>query len=176
MVLYFRLFTFLKGVRVQLVLKISLGLFIMGTYVGQAFATAATMRSVFGGRSLDEIFPLLLVIAVLIVIRTLLFRIDEIYGKQIACYIKNQLRERLLMKLMDLGPGYQENYRSGNLQSILIDGVESLEPFLTGYIPQLLVSLIGSGAVVIYMDFRSYSRMDYGRGPPYSCRVTANRK
>ncbi|SNS93866.1 ABC-type multidrug transport system, ATPase and permease component [Anaerovirgula multivorans] len=149
--LYFRLFTFLKGARGQLALKISIGLFMMSTYVGQAFATAATMRRVFGGGSVDEIFPLLLVIAVLIVIRTFLFRIDEIYGKKIACHIKNRLRERLLMRLMDLGPGYQENYRSGNLQSVLIDGVESLEPFLTGYIPQLLVSLIGSGAVVIYI-------------------------
>ncbi|AKL96317.1 ABC-type multidrug transport system, ATpase and permease component [Clostridium aceticum] len=149
--LYFRLFTFLKGARVQLALKISLGLLIMGTYVGQAFATAATMKTLFAGGSFHEISPLIIIIAVLIVIRAVIVKVDEIYGKKIAYFIKNELRERLLMRLMDLGPGYQENYRSGNLQSVLIDGVESLEPFLTGYVPQLLVSLLGSGVVVIYI-------------------------
>ena len=76
---------------------------------------------------------------------------DETYGKKIACVIKNRLRERLFKKLFALGPGYQESYRSGDLQSVLIDGVEAIEPFLTGYIPQLLVGLLGAGCIVTYI-------------------------
>ncbi|AOT71629.1 ABC transporter ATP-binding protein/permease [Geosporobacter ferrireducens] len=149
--LYFRLFTFLNGVKMQVFLKVLLGLLIVGTYVGQAFAIAAVMKALYAGANIHMLAPLISIIIALIIIRGFLFRGDEVYGKKIACLVKNRLRERLLMKLMDLGPGYQENYRSGNLQSVLIDGVESLEPFLTGYIPQLLVSIIGSGAVVFYI-------------------------
>lgn len=148
---YFRLFTLLKGSYGQVALKVSLGLLIVGTYVGQAFAVARALSVLFMEKSLYPALPMVLIVTILIGIRAFLLWIDETYGKKIASVIKNRLRERLFKKLLQLGPGYQENYRSGNLQSVLIDGVESVEPFLTGYIPQLIVGLLGAGCIVAYI-------------------------
>lgn len=148
---YFRLFTLLQGSSGQILLKVALGLLVMATYVGQAFAAARAMKLLFIEKSFYPVIPLLAMIAVLIVVRAFLLWLDETYGKKIASVIKNRLRERLLKKLLDLGPGYQENYRSGNLQSVLIDGVESIEPFLTGYIPQLLMGILGAGGIIAYI-------------------------
>lgn len=40
---------------------------------------------------------------------------------------------------MVLGPSFKNDQRTGNLQSLITDGVESLEAFLTQYIPQIVV-------------------------------------
>ena len=148
---YFRLFTLLTGSLLKTMLKVSLGLLVTGTYVGQAFAAAWAMGLLFTEKSFERVIPYLTAIALLITLRAFLLWWDETYGKKIACVIKNRLRERLFKKLFALGPGYQESYRSGDLQSVLIDGVEAIEPFLTGYIPQLLVGLLGAGCIVTYI-------------------------
>ena len=53
--------------------------------------------------------------------------------------MKNEIRSQILDKIMVLGPSFKNDQRTGNLQSLITDGVESLEAFLTQYIPQIAV-------------------------------------
>ncbi|MDR3601300.1 MAG: hypothetical protein P4L49_12600 [Desulfosporosinus sp.] len=41
-----------------------------------------------------------------------------------------------------LGPGYLSNKRSGRVQSLVLDGIESLEPFFVYYVPQIITIAI----------------------------------
>lgn len=142
---YLRIFSLLKGSYHHVAGKTALGIIITATYVGQAFAVAAGLKGVFYKKSLEGLGLILLFIMLLVLLRGLLHWLDEIYAKKIAFLVKCRLRERLFQHVMNLGPGYQENCRSGNIQALLTDGVESLEPLLICYIPQLLVPFFGSG-------------------------------
>ena len=52
---------------------------------------------------------------------------------------------------MKLGPGYMIHNRTGEIESTIVAGVDYLEGYLTLYIPQILVCIMGSGAMVIYI-------------------------
>ncbi|KIR02047.1 Lipid A export ATP-binding/permease protein MsbA [Lachnospiraceae bacterium TWA4] len=61
------------------------------------------------------------------------------------------MRNLLVEKLMDLGPAYLTDQRSGKLQSLVTDGVEYMEPFIIEYIPQVLVVLFAVCPLTIYV-------------------------
>ncbi|MFZ5646706.1 MAG: ABC transporter ATP-binding protein [Bacillota bacterium] len=150
---YIRVFSLLKGAYHHIAGKSALGIVITATYVVQALAVARGLEVVFYRRSLKDLGLILLCIGLLVALRGLLHWLDEIYAKRIAFLAKSRLRERLFQHVLNLGPGYQENCRSGNIQALLTDGVESLEPLLTAYFPQLLVALFGSGLIAAYIFY-----------------------
>lgn len=146
-----RLLFLLNNVTGPIVWKTLLGMFITFTYVGQAWAVAEALKTLFLSQGLDRLLWLSLFIGAMIVLRAGLLWGKEVYGKKIACIVKERLRERLFKHFFSLGPGYQENCRSGNIQSVLTDGVEAIEPFLIGYIPQLMITFIGAGILTTYI-------------------------
>ncbi len=151
MLFFLRMFTLLQGVYRHVAGKTLLGISITALYVAQAFAVAKGLNSVFLNNSLQGLGAILLFIGVMVALRGILHWLDEIYAKKIAFLVKSRLRERLFEHILQLGPAYQERYRSGGLQAVLTEGVESLEPFLTSYIPQLLIALFGSGLIAVYI-------------------------
>jgi ATP-binding cassette subfamily C protein CydD len=146
-----RLFLLLKSVAGAISLKTILGLCLTATYVVQAWAVAESLKLVFLGQQLDRLWWMMLLIGGMIVLRAGLVWLNEVLGKKIACVVKERLRKRLFAHFLSLGPGYQEKCRSGNIQSVLTDGVEAVEPFLVGYIPQLLVTFVGSAILTAYI-------------------------
>ncbi|WP_325536278.1 ABC transporter ATP-binding protein [Sporomusa sp.] len=148
---FLRMFSLLKGGYRHVAGKTFLGIVITAIYVAQAFAVAKGLNSIFLNKSLQGLGAILLFISLLVAIRGLLHWLDEIYAKRIAFLVKSKLRERLFEHILHLGPAYQQSYRSGGLQAVLTEGVESLEPFLTSYIPQLLIALFGSGLIAVYI-------------------------
>ena len=79
----------------------------------------------------------------------------EKYNVKIGAAVKTNIREELFDKVLDLGPGYIMDQRSGKLQSVLMDGVENLEPYLVGFLPQIIaVAIVGSilGIVSFWLD------------------------
>jgi ABC-type multidrug transport system fused ATPase/permease subunit len=148
---FLRMFTLLKSVYRHVAGKTVLGITITAIYVAQAFAVAQGLNSVFLNKSLQGLGLILLFIGLLVAIRGILHWLDEIYAKKIAFLVKSKLRERLFEHILNLGPAYQESYRSGGLQAVLTEGIESLEPFLTSYIPQLLIAFFGSGLIALYI-------------------------
>lgn len=79
----------------------------------------------------------------------------EIYNVKIGAVVKTHIRGELFDKVLDLGPGYIMDQRSGKLQSVLMDGVENLEPYLAGFLPQIVAAaIVGSilGTVSFWLD------------------------
>ncbi|MDO9573611.1 MAG: ABC transporter ATP-binding protein [Candidatus Contubernalis sp.] len=142
---YFRTFALLQGMYGKLVIKIILGLLITVTFVGQAFAVAGSMNSIFSRQGLERLPNLLAFIAVMVLLRAVLLWANEVYGRKTIHIVKTKLRERLFNKILALGPEFQNANRTGTVQSVITDGVEALEPFLIMYLPQVIVTVIGSG-------------------------------
>lgn len=150
---YIRVAKFTKYIKKELLIKILLGLCVTGTYVIQAICLAKGTALVFSRAKFQEIVLFYVSAAFLLIVRALLVRYLEGYTKQIAGKLKHRLREKIIKKLLLLGPAYQMNKRSGKLQSIITDGVEYLEPYLVNYIPQIFIVVCSVIPMVIYISF-----------------------
>ncbi len=148
---YIKVAKYVKYVKSEVILKIFLSLLVTGTYVLQAVCLSKGIAKVFAGDNFKTAAVYYMAVALLIVIRGLLVRYLEGYTKKIAGKLKGVLREKIIGKLLLLGPAYQADKRSGKMQSLVTDGVEYLEPYLINYIPQIFVVLFSVVPMWLYI-------------------------
>ena len=150
-----RLISYILLIKKEIIIKVIIGLLICASYVIQAVSMAVAVTHVFEGASAAQITLPAVTALGAVFLRGILYWWHEWYGKAAGAKAKEKIRFALLKKIMDMGPGYLNDKRSGRVQSLLMDGVESLEPFLVQYVPQMLtVSLAGLflGIYVIRLD------------------------
>ncbi len=61
---------------------------------------------------------------------------------QSSAAVKEVLRRRIYEKLLALGPAYRTKVRTGEVVQETVEGVEQLETFFGGYLPQLFYALL----------------------------------
>lgn len=149
---YMRLLFFLKDLKKEVTIKILIGLGIIAMSFLQAFMIARGITSAFNEDSMKTVMIYLSVCLVAILIRAFLLRYQEGYAKQMAAKVKTKIRNMILDKIIDLGPGYLNEVKSGNIQSLLTDGVEAFEVFLVSYIPQIAIVFLSVLASVVYLS------------------------
>ncbi|MDR1250414.1 MAG: hypothetical protein LBK63_14085 [Treponema sp.] len=89
-------------------------------------------------------------------VRGALSRYFEIYAKVMAAKVKTKIRFLVFDKIFKLGPGYIHHQRSGRIQSMALDGIESLEPFLVNYVPHVIsiaITGIAIGTYLFHLDW-----------------------
>jgi thiol reductant ABC exporter CydD subunit/thiol reductant ABC exporter CydC subunit len=74
--------------------------------------------------------------------RALLNWASETTGAAAAVRIKNDLRERLMAHLAQLGPAYLQGQQAGELVSTTVQGVEALDAFYSQYLPQVVLAVL----------------------------------
>jgi len=152
MVKYLRLIRFLKDFKREAAGKILIGLLSVSCGFFQAFMVAGAVAAVFQGKGTELILWYLAGASAAILLKAFLSRYHEGYMKKMSAKVKGAVRTELLDKLMSLGPAYQNSRRSGNVQSLITDGVESFEAFLVNYIPQTAVVFLSVTAVICYIS------------------------
>lgn len=150
---YLRLVRFLRNLKPEVGGKVLIGLLITAAGFLQAVMIAGAIGILFEKEPFNRLLPYLAGTFAAILLRAFLLRYQEGYSKKMAAKVKGAIRNTLLDQLMQLGPAYQNDKRSGNMQSLITDGVESLEMFLVNYIPQTAVVLVSVTAVVSYICF-----------------------
>jgi ATP-binding cassette subfamily C protein CydD len=109
----------------------------------QAACFARIVASVFWEKQgLKEVFSLLALLLVVICLRAILSLFSEIFANRTAARIKEDLRQRLLAHLFSLGPIRAKEERTGELVNVLVEGIESLETYFAGYVPQLALAAL----------------------------------
>jgi len=150
MMLDLRVFRLTGIVRWGMVAVVLLGLLVTLTYIGQGLLMARTLALLFAGAPAPVAFPLAGALLGLMALRAGLQWFQQVTAARTAATVKQRLRARLYAHLLTLGPGYLERTRTGNVQSVLVDGVEGLERYLGFYIPQLFVCLLAPAAILLY--------------------------
>lgn len=148
---YIRLIEFLKKTPGEVAIKIILGLSMVACSFIQAFCLAKGVTAVFDKKQLSTVFGYLAVCLLALLARSFLVRYQEGYAKKMAAKVKAVIRDTMLVKLMQLGPAYKNDKRTGNLQSLITDGVESFEAFLVQYLPQTIVVFVTTLFSTIYL-------------------------
>lgn len=149
-----------RRVSLFLVMTIVLGVIIAGLAVVQARAFARIVAEVFlMGAKLPEVKNLLLLILAILVFRGCLQWLSEVLAHEAARRIKENLRKRLMEKLMKIGPFYVRGERAGELVNTAVEGIEALEDYFARYVPQLALA----GLIPIFILFYVFP-LDFDSG------------
>lgn len=136
------LLQFVKIAKKEILLKILMLVGISATFIIQAVAMAKAVSIIFTGGAFHAIYICTGIALAAVVIRSLLTGIIESYSKRIGAVVKSNIRRSLFDRIADLGPGYVMDQRSGKIQSVLMEGVENMEPYLLEYLPQICAMAI----------------------------------
>ncbi|TDC83929.1 ATP-binding cassette domain-containing protein [Micromonospora sp. KC606] len=134
----------------QIVGCAALGVAVSAAYVGQALLLAAALAAV-ARRDLDAAPPLLAGVLAAIVTRAVLLWWREVATATAGARIRARLRDRLVVRLAELGPAWLTGSRTGRTQATLVDGVEGLDAYYSRYVPQVLVTVTVPTALVAWL-------------------------
>lgn len=148
---YGRLMRYISHIKKEVAIKALLGLLISATYISQAIMMAGVVNLVWNHGQMHRIMVSICLVLALVLVRGILTRETEAYSKVLAARIKSKLRLVILDKVYQLGPGYLNAKRSGKVTSLILDGIESLEPFFVSYVPQIITVLISGLFVFGYL-------------------------
>ncbi|MGI5438635.1 ABC transporter ATP-binding protein [Streptomyces shenzhenensis] len=84
----------------------------------------------------------------LVTLRAVLVWAREVTAAHAAEHVKTHLRLRLYRHLLSLGPAHVTRQRTGAVLTTLQDSVEALDRFVSIFLPQVLVSVLGGLGIV----------------------------
>ncbi len=137
-----RLWQFSKGVRLRIAYAVLIGLAATVLGIARLALMGWLIGRIFAGDSFQQLSVPLLVVACVIVLRSIFEHWRVMVAHETAAKVQLKLRQFLFAKVSELGPGYVAQERSGDITLSLVDGVEQLEVYFGQYMPQLLVSLL----------------------------------
>ncbi len=151
MIKYGKLISFLREVPFEVCQKILMGLAAVALSFAQAFFVAKAIAAILGGEGIRQAVTCLTFSCAALAARMILVRVQEGFNKKMGARVKALIRSRVLDQLLRLGPAYVTDRRSGDLQSLVTDGVESFEPYLVLYLPQVAVVAVSTAVSAIWM-------------------------
>jgi ATP-binding cassette subfamily C protein CydD len=111
--------------------------------VVQAWLLARVVAQVFlhGAARAELAVPLGFMIAV-IAVRAALGWIADAFAARAAAGVKHELRGRVYSHLLDRGPVAAGQERTGELVAALTEGIDALDAYISGYLPQLALAAV----------------------------------
>lgn len=138
-----RLLRYAHGVRTLLIGSVVVASGTAILVVAQAFALADVISRVFlGGASLSDVQPVLVTLALVVAGRAILSMVGEVLSQRAATRTSAQLRAALLDHVVRLGPVWLSGERRGQIATLATRGVDSVEPYVARYLPQLVIAVI----------------------------------
>lgn len=111
--------------------------------IAQLVAVALAVAGVFlEGRTLDDVLPLLSVAFLLLAVRAVFVTLRELAARRSAERIVGALRGDLTGHLLCLGPTWLGQERSGEVGGLLVGGLETIEEYVTSYLPARWLSMV----------------------------------
>lgn len=109
----------------------------------QAWLLSNAVNQVFLlGRDLAAVLPLLALMLALLLLRFGLIWSSELLAQQASNCTRRTLRQRLSGHLLALGPAFARTERTGELVSTLVEGVETLDAYVTQFLPARYLAVL----------------------------------
>ena len=136
-----RIFGLALQYRVSLIGSVALGWLGGVVTVVQAWLLAHIIaRAFIGGADRAAVAPHLGWLLAAIAMRSVLSWAADAAAAHAAAGIKHEIRCRVFASLMDQGPVAAGRRRTGELITLLTDGVEALDAYIASYLPQLVLA------------------------------------
>ncbi|MEU8087536.1 thiol reductant ABC exporter subunit CydD [Micromonospora sp. NPDC049101] len=149
-----RLLRRVPAARRDLAVLALLGVVAAGLIVAQATALASVLATAVDGR-LDR--QALAGFVVAVAARSALVWAQGTFSARVAATVKAVLRADLLGAVGRHGPGWVAGQRAGQLATLAGRGLDALDAYFTGYLPQLVLSVTVPLAVLARVVFADWS-------------------
>lgn len=126
--------------RAQLAATVACGLLAQAMLVVHALCLARLLAQAMKGASLH---PWLAVGLAALVLRGVLVWLEEWWAQQVGMRTRAVLRERLLARLMRLGPAWAAARPTGELQATLVAAVDAVQVHASRHVPSLMGAVLG---------------------------------
>jgi ATP-binding cassette subfamily C protein CydD len=139
-----RLFAYNRLARIQFWGAVGAGFAAIVVLAAQSILLSFVVAAVFlGGATLADVTPLLLALVALLLVRAAALWLQEVLAQRAAGAVKLALRRDLLAKLARLGPAFTGGERTGELVNTLGAGVETLDDYITQFLPARALAVLG---------------------------------
>ncbi len=126
-----------------MILAVLAGAIAAAAYILLAYFLSDVVYRVFlEDQTLSDVTPDLFTLLLLLLVQGCAIWGRELFAQRSATIIKSNLREQLSNKLLLLGPLYTRAERSGELVNTFVEGVESLDHFMTQYLTAKALAII----------------------------------
>lgn len=149
--IHLRLLRLAAPARVAVAATIVMGLVLSALAITQAVSTARVFAGIVTGESLSTLVVPLIVLAAALLARPLATAGREIAAHAAASRAKTKLRAQMLDATAAAGPITAGVQRAGEADSLLVDGVENIEPYVARYIPQVVVTAVTAVCVIAFL-------------------------
>ena len=141
-----------RAARTQLWLATGLGVAMAATVVAQAALLAHVIASAaVHHTALAQLTGSLAALAAVVVARALLAGAFETSGRIGATRVMSELRGRLAEQLLIRSPISRVEDRTGELAAAAVQGVDALEAYFAGYLPQLVLAAAVPAAILLWV-------------------------
>ena len=136
-----------------LLTSILIGFFI----VLQAWFFSKIVNDAFlGHMHLQDLKTPIIILALVIILRAFFVWANSLIATNLSMSIRDNLRRRLMEKIVELGPSFTRSERTGELVSTLTEGIEKLDPYIREYIPQVILTAVIPLMVLIFVFPRDF--------------------
>ena len=142
----------IKQVRRVLMLTVIFGLLSTIAMIAQMTFLSKIVNQVFlAHHNLAQVTSLLFFLLATILVRAGLIWCREVTTQRGAIRVKAVLRERLFAHVLQLGPSYCKNERTGELVATASEGIERLDAYVSRYLPQTVLSVVVPLLIAAYI-------------------------
>jgi ATP-binding cassette subfamily C protein CydD len=116
--------------------------------VQAALLSRAVDAAFLGEARLLKLLPLLAALAAVAPLRALLLWLHETLAASCSARLRQAVRDRLLRRVLALGPHFLSGERTGEIVTTLMGGVDALDAYVAQYLPQTALAAIVPGLVL----------------------------
>ncbi|MEI8132121.1 MAG: thiol reductant ABC exporter subunit CydD, partial [Leptolinea sp.] len=129
--------------RIALGLVISSAALSGGLIILQAWLLAKIINQVhLDSAGLAQVAPIFIPLITVIILRAVFVFINELSAAIVSEKIKTGIRDNLSRKILNLGPAFINQQKSGELAYTITQAVDSLDAYFSQYIPQMVIAAI----------------------------------
>jgi ATP-binding cassette subfamily C protein CydD len=128
---------------------ILLGLVIAAARVSQGITLALGIATVFDGGRWIDVVPYLIAGVALLAVRAVAIAWQGSAMAGASVRITTDLRIRLVGSILRLGPGWVAHERSGELEAVMVDGVEKLDAYFRLFLAKVIVAALTAVTIVV---------------------------
>ncbi len=144
-----RLLREVRPARRYVALTAGVGCVVGALVVVQAILLADVIAAVFHGADVAAKGRQLLALVAVVVARAALAWVQERYGDRAATDVITELRQRVLAHAVALGPVLLRSDKRSGVSTLVGVGLENLRPYLSRYLPQLLLTAVVTPALLL---------------------------
>ena len=138
-----------------LFLPVAVGVVTSASHVGTALVNSLIFAELLGERSPSVLTRLIGVLSALLIVTPLLGLLRGVASNRVGLLLKTSLRRAILAEIDRRGPMRLSSSRAGGVESMMVDGVEAIEPYFGTYLPQIAVTTLTAGALCVWIAITS---------------------